>query len=319
MQAIQINAYGSNEVVAINSNVPKPMISENKLLVKMHATGVNPVDWKIRSGYLQDFRPIEFPFTLGMDFSGIVVEIGSKVSNFKVGDSVYGMANVFDGDTGTFAEFICVDASVVNFKPKNIGFIEAASLPMAAISALQAIMDYIGLSKDQKILIHGGSGGIGTFAIQLAKYLGAYVATTVSESNKKFAKELGADAVIDYRNESFENLLENYDFVLDTIGGETYIKSFQILKKGGIIVSMLEAPNEKLMQRYGVRSILEFTGMSTESLSKLTELVEKEIIKIHISKVFSFQEASKALDYLQYNHPRGKVVIKAEFGAGERS
>ena len=312
MKAIQINAYGGNEVVVIRSDAPKPAISAGKLLIKMHAAGVNPVDWKIRAGYLQNMRPVIFPFTLGMDFSGVVIETGQGVSNFKKGDSVYGMANVFSGDTGTFAEFICVDASVTGLKPRNINSSEAAALPMAGVSAWQALVDYIGLSKGQKILIHGGTGGIGVFAIQIAKYLGAYVATTVSGINKKFAKELGADEVIDYKEGSFENILKNYDAVFDTIGGETYVKSFQVLRKGGVIVSMLENPNEELIRHYGVRSILEFTEANTDRLSKLAKLVESKIIKVHIAKVFPFHGASKALDYLQYNHPTGKVVIEGE-------
>lgn len=312
MKAIQINAYGGNEAVIIRSDVPKPVVSAGKLLIKMHAASVNPVDWKIRAGYLQNMQPVAFPFTLGMDFSGVVIETGQGVSNFKPGDAVYGMASVFSGDTGTFAEFICADASVTGPKPKNIDFSEAAALPMAAISAWQALVDYMGLSKGQKILIHGGTGGIGMFAIQIAKYLGAYVATTVSGINKELAKELGADEVIDYKEQSFENLLKNYDAVLDTIGGETYVKSFQILRKGGAIVSMLESPNEELIRRYGVRSILEFTETNTHRLSKLTELVENNIIKIHIAKIFPFQEASKALDYVQNHHPAGKVVIEGE-------
>lgn len=312
MKAIQIYTYGDNEVVVTRSDAPKPVISAGKLLIKMHAAGINPVDWKIRAGYLQNMQPILFPFTLGMDFSGVVIETGQGVSNFKPGDAVYGMASVFSGDTGTFAEFICVDASVTALKPQNIDFSAAAALPMAGVSAWQALVDYMDLSKGQKILIHGGTGGIGVFAIQIAKYLGAYVATTVSGINKNLAKELGADEVIDYKEESFENLLKNYDAVLDTIGGETYVKSFQVLRKGGVIVSMLENPNDELVRRYGVRSMLEFTETNTDRLSKLTTLVENNIIKIHIAKVFTFQEASKALDYVQNHHPAGKVIIEGE-------
>jgi NADPH:quinone reductase-like Zn-dependent oxidoreductase len=312
MKAIQIYAYGGNEVVVLRSDVPKPVVSAGKLLIKMHAASVNPVDWKIRAGYLQNMRPILFPFTLGMDFSGVVIETGQGVSTFKPGDAVYGMAGVFSGDTGTFSEFICADAAVTSLKPKNIDFSAAAALPMAGVSAWQALVDYMGLSKGQKVLIHGGTGGIGMFAIQVAKYLGAYVATTVSGINKKLAKELGADEVIDYKEQSFENLLKNYDAVLDTIGGETYVKSFQVLRKGGVIVSMLENPNDELIQRYGVRSILEFTETNSDRLSKLAALVENTTIKIHITKVFPFQETSKALDYVQNHHPAGKVIIEGE-------
>ena len=202
-----------------------------------------------------------------------------------------------------------VDENYIALKPKNITHAEAAALPMAGISALQALMDYMSLNRGGKILIHGGTGGIGTFAIQIAKYLGLHVTTTVNESSKQFVKTLGADESINYKTQSFENLLRDYDAVLDTIGGETYLKSFKVLKKGGIIVSMLEEPNLKLMQEYEVDAVIEFTDATNERLLRLAELVENGIVKVYLAKTFPFEQTKQALEYLQYGHPKGKVVL----------
>src|ERR1700722_15017374 len=187
MKAAQINKYGHADVVEINKNAPQPSLSDGKLLIEVHAAGVNPVDWKIREGYMKERAPLKFPLTLGMDFSGVVTDIGKSVSGFKKGDEVYGQSSVFKDGPGSFADFILADEDRTALKPKKINHIEAAAVPLAAISAWQALVDYMGLSKGQKILIHGGTGGIGQFAIQLAKHLGAQVATTVSTENKKLA------------------------------------------------------------------------------------------------------------------------------------
>ena len=309
MIAAQINAYGDNKVVIINQSTQKPKFTENQVLVKMHAAAVNPVDWKIRAGYLQSFRPVQFPFTLGMDLSGTVEAVGSKVTDFKKGDAVFGMANVFSGGTGAFAEFICVDAEAICLKPSSINDVDAAALPMVGVSAWQALIDYMQLKKGQKILIHGGAGGIGVMAIQIAKYLGAYVATTVSGRSIDFVRNLGADEIIDYHHQQFEKILQNYDAVLDTIGGETYIKSFSVLKKGGMMVSMLESPHAEFMQKYSVNSILEFTDVTHARLAGLISLMERELLKVFIDKIFLLTETADALNYLQYHHPQGKVII----------
>jgi alcohol dehydrogenase len=215
-------------------------------LVSIKAAGVNPVDWKIREGYFQQMIPLQFPFTLGMDFSGIVKEIGEGVSGFKQGDEVYGQAGVINGGSGAFAEMALAKTENITNKPKRLSHVEAAALPLVGVSAWRALVENVGLSKGQRILIHGGAGGIGSIAIQLAKYLGAFVATTVSVNDKVFVQELGADQVIDYKSHNFEDLLHDYDSVFDTVGGETYKRSFKVLKKDGIIVSMLEQPNSEL-------------------------------------------------------------------------
>jgi NADPH:quinone reductase-like Zn-dependent oxidoreductase len=310
MRAAQISKYGSSEVIETNKNAPKPTVQAGRVLVEVYAAGVNPIDWKIREGYMAKMMPLQFPATLGQDFSGVVQEVGAGVTGFKKGDEVYGRDGVPGSGSGSFAEFISVDAKAIARKPKNVNHIEAAALPLTGVSALQALTEHIDLSKGKKILIHGGAGGIGTMAIQLAKHLGAHVATTSSEKDIPYVKELGADEAIDYKKQSFDDLIRDYDAVYDTVGGETYTKSHKVLKKGGIIVSMTEQPNSDLMKRYGVKAIGQFTQANTEKLNKLTELVEKGAIKVHVDKTFPLEQAREALDYQQQGKARGKVVIK---------
>jgi NADPH:quinone reductase-like Zn-dependent oxidoreductase len=312
MKRAQIRKYGGTEVVEVDENAPQPPLSKGKILVEVHAAGVNPVDWKIREGYLQERAPLEFPAALGGDFSGLVVEVGEGVSGFKKGEEVYGYASILTGGSGSFAEFSSADAKATAPKPKNISHVEAAALPLAGVSAWQALVDYMSLSRGQKILIHGGAGGIGQMAIQLAKHLGAYVATTVSAKDIPYSKELGADEAIDYKGRPFEELLQNFDAVFDTIGGDTYVRSFKALKKGGIIVSMLEQPRSELMEKHGVRAKGQFTQVNRERLSKLIEFAEKGVIKVNVDKTFSLEQVGEALAYLQKGHPRGKVVLKVK-------
>jgi NADPH:quinone reductase-like Zn-dependent oxidoreductase len=259
---------------------------------------------------MKQMAPLQFPATLGGDFSGVVTEVGEGVSGFNKGDEVYGYAGIVGGGSGSFAEFVLADIKVTALKPKAITHVEAAALPLTGVSAWQALADHIGLSRDKKILIHGGAGGIGTIAIQLARHLGAYVTATAGAKDLQHVKELGADEAIDYKNQSFENMLHNYDAVFDTVGGETYVKSFKVLKKGGIIVSMLEQPRPELMEKYGVNAIGQFTQMNSERLSKLAQLADKRVIKVHVDKTFPLEQAGEALEYLQSGHPRGKVVLK---------
>ena len=308
MKAAQISEFGGSEVVQVY-NATKPNPGAGKVIVRVHAAGVNPFDWKIRQGHYQKTMPLRLPMTLGGDFSGVVEEVGSGVSNFRKGDEVFGTASVLGGGSGSFAEMALADSKTIAHKPKNVSHEEAAALPVAGISAWQALVETINLSKGQKILIHGGAGGIGTFAIQLAKHLGAHVATTVREKDKHFVKNLGADEVIDYENQSFDDILKDYDAVFDTVGGETYAKSFRVLKKGGIIVSMLEQPRQDLMKEHGVRAVAQFTQVNGERLSKLAELVDRHAIRVQIDKKFPLDKAGEALMYQQEGHPIGKVII----------
>jgi NADPH:quinone reductase-like Zn-dependent oxidoreductase len=234
-------------------------------------------------------------------------------SDLKQGDEVYGQSGVFAGGSGAFAEMALANADKIAHKPKTLNHEQAAGLPLVGVSAWQALVETIGLSKGQKILIHGGAGGIGSIAIQLAKHLGAYVATTVSTNDIQFVKEeLGADEVIDYKTQTFEDLLpHDYDAVFDTVGGETYTRSFKVLKRGGgVIVSMLERPNQELMDRFGVKAIFQFTQVNRERLTKLAQWVDQNNIHVNIDRTFPLDEAGKALDYQRDVHPRGKVVLQ---------
>jgi alcohol dehydrogenase len=310
MKSVQISEYGSSDVIKINEISPIPSPLTGKILAEVIAAGVNPVDWKIREGYFRDMMPLQFPSTLGMDFAGIIKQIGEDVpSDFSQGDEIYGQASIFSGGSGAFAELALANKDSIAHKPKTLNHFQAAALPLVGVSAWQALVEHIGLSNGQKILIHGGAGGIGSIGIQLAKNLGAYVATTVSPNDKQFTQELGADQVIDYKTQSFEEMLHDYDAVFDNVGGQTYVRSFKVLKKGGIIVSMLEQPNSELMNQYGIKAIFQFTQVNRERLTKLAQWVDQNNIKVNVDKIFSLDEASKALDYQKDVHPRGKVIL----------
>ncbi len=310
MKSAQITRYGNtSEVIKINQT-NAPNLSTGKVLVKVQVAGINPIDWKIREGYMQQMIHLQFPSALGMDFSGIIKQVGEEISSdFKEGDEVYGQAGIPSGGSGAFAEQALASVTSIAHKPKTLDHSEAAALPLVGVSAWQALVEHIGLSKSQKILIHGGAGGIGSIAIQLAKNLGAYVATTVSIEDKQFVHELGANEVIDYKTQTFEDVVHDYDAVFDTVGGETYTRSFRVLRKDGIIVSMLEQQNLELMKQFGVKAISQFTQVNKERLAKLAEWVDQNKVNIHIEKTFSLDEAGKALDYLRDIHPRGKIVL----------
>ena len=310
MKAVQINNYGGVEVLEINGNVQTPNSSSDRILIEVYAAGINPIDWKVRAGYLRDLVPLTFPATLGGDFSGVVVWSGGDAVDFKVGDNVYGQGGLLNGGSGAFAESLAAETSKIAKMPKNLDFLSAASLPLAVVSAVQALEDHIKLGKDQKILIHGGAGGIGHIAVQLAKSKGANVATTVSSRDMDFAKSLGADEVIDYKREVFENLLKGFDSVFDTVGGEITNRSFQVLKAGGIIVSMAQKPDGELAKKYKVRAIGQQTEGTPQRLNRLAELVDNGLIKVHIDKVFALDQVKEAFAHLEKGHARGKVVLK---------
>ena len=311
MKSAQINQYGGSEVIEINQSTFEPTVSSGKVLVTIKAAGVNPADWKIREGGLQQLISLQFPSTLGMDFSGVIKQVGEGVipSEFKQGDEVYGQAGVANGGSGAFAEMALANKESIAHKPKRLSHPESAALPLVGVSAWWALVDDIGLSNGQKILIHGGAGGIGSIAIQLAKNLGAYVATTVSTNDKQFVQELGADIVIDYKTQSFEDLVHEYDAVFGTVGGETYRRSFKVVKKAGIIVSMLEQTDSELMNQYDVKAIFRFTQATRERLTKLAEWIDQNNIRVNVEKKFSLEKAGDALDYQKDVHPRGKVVL----------
>jgi NADPH:quinone reductase-like Zn-dependent oxidoreductase len=310
MKAAQFNSFGEADVIQINDNAPKPSLKVGQVLIEIHAASINAIDWKIRAGFLQKMAPIQFPFTLGGDFAGKVIEADKEVSDFKVGDEVYGQAIVLNGGSGTMAEYAVSNAANTARKPQSTNFEEAGALPLAGVSAIQALEDHIKLQSGQKILVHGGAGGIGHIAIQLAKSLGAYVATTVKAEDGEFVKELGADEVIDYTSQKFEEILKEYDAVFDNVGGETAEKSFQVLKKGGVFVSMLGQPNQELAKKHEVTAIGQGTKTDTDHLNRLTELVDNGKIKVHVDKIFPLEKVQEAFSYQEKNHPQGKVVVK---------
>lgn len=309
MKVVQINKYGGNEVLEIK-DTPNPSLKEGQILIENYAASINAIDWKFRAGYLQEMAPVPLPVILGGDFAGKVTEVGKGVTEFKVGDEVYGQAIILNGGSGSMAEFVAANGTNTALKPKSVNFEEASALPLVGVSAVQGLEELIKLQKGQKIFISGGAGGIGHIAIQIAKSLGAYVATTVQTKDVEFAKSLDADEVIDYKLQNFEDILKDFDAVFDTVGGQTSDKSFSILKKGGIIVSMVGTPSKELAQKYGVTAEGEFTQTDTTRLNRLAELVDSGKIKVHVDKVFPLAQAQDAFKYQEEIHPQGKVVLK---------
>lgn len=265
MKAAQINRYGGVEVFEINTDVPKPTPEKDQILAEIYAASINPFDWKVREGYMKNMIPLAFPAILGGDFAGKVISVGEGVTEFHEGDEVYGQAPL---GKGSFAEFTAAKVTNTAHKP-SVTFEEAAALPLVGSSAIQALEEHIKLKSGQRILIHGGAGGIGHIAIQLAKTIGAHVATTVSTPDIDFAKEIGADQVIDYKKEKFEEILKDVDAVFDTVGGETTDRSLQVLKKGGVLVSMVNAPNQESAKAHGVDALLQMTQTNSTHLTRM--------------------------------------------------
>jgi alcohol dehydrogenase len=308
MKTLQMKQYGGTDVLELNQNVAKPVAGKGQVLIEVHAASINPIDWKIRAGYLKEHLPLTMPATLGGDVAGVVA--GESVSGLNVGDRVYGYASLVSGGSGSFAEFVAAAIPTVAPAPQKVNFIQTAALPLVGASAVQAIEQHIKLQRGQRILIHGGAGGIGSVAIQVAKTIGAYVATTAMADDKAFVQELGADQVIDYKKEAFEEKLTNFDAVFDTVGGDTTDKSFKVLKKGGTLVSMLGQPNPTLTKQYGVTAIGQMTHVTREVLKRLAQLVDSGAIKIHVDQVFTLDQAKQGFQLLEEGHARGKVVLE---------
>jgi len=308
MKAAQISQYGGPEVIEIRE-IDKPTLKDTQVLAEVKAAAINPFDWKVRAGYMKENIPLKFPVTLGADFSGVVTEVASDVKDYKPGDEVYGSAIVLGGGSGTLAEYAAANAANIAQKPAKLDHEQSAALVLVGVSAFQAL-DQLNLSKGQKLLIQGGAGGVGSATIQYAKHLGVYVAVTVREADKVFVRDLGADEVIDYQKEKFEEKLGGFDAVFDTVGDETYEKSFQVLKPGGKIISMRQPPNEELASKHNVTALYQTSQVNTKSLERLSELVDKDVIKPQIDKEFPLDQAAEAFKHLERGHPRGKVVVK---------
>jgi NADPH:quinone reductase-like Zn-dependent oxidoreductase len=285
VKAARIHHYGGSEALKIEEIV-LPKLRTGELLVRVHAAGVNPIDWKIRAGHLQQEMPLQLPFTLGCDFSGVVEDLRAGVANFRIGDEIYGHAPVFTGASGSFAEAVVIRTThSIAPKPRRADHTHASALPLAGVSALQAVTQHLRVSAGQTVLVHGGAGGIGSMAIQIAKHLGARVATTASSGNMDYVRGLGADIAIDYKMQDFAQM-RGVDAVLDTVGGETYARSYQVLKKGRRIVSMLEKPRRDLMIEFGIQATAQLTRVSTDRLNMLEKLVDEGYLRYMSMKRF---------------------------------
>ncbi|HEX2243527.1 MAG TPA: NADP-dependent oxidoreductase [Gammaproteobacteria bacterium] len=331
MKAFIVDRYGSNDGVRFGE-MPDPKLRENDVLVQIHAASVNPLDLKIRDGKLKLILPYRLPLILGNDLAGVVVRVGSQVRRFKLGDEVY--ARPDQDRIGAFAEFISMNEDAVANKPKELTMEEAASLPLVGLTAWQALIERANLKKGQKVLIHAGSGGVGTFAIQLAKHVGAIVATTTSTANLDWVKRLGADIVIDYRKDDFETILRDYDVVLDTLGGETLKKSLRVLKPGGKLISLSGPPDpdfakdigstwtlrlvmrllsyriRKKAKRHHVSYSFLFMRASGDQLREIGSLIDSGIIRPVVDRVFPFASTKEALVYVEKGRAKGKVIVK---------
>ncbi len=330
MKAFIIDRYGKSAVGQI-TDTPQPALGAQDVLIKIHAASVNPLDLKIREGAFKLILPYHLPLILGNDLAGTVVQVGTKVTRFIVGDDVY--ARPDDDRIGTFAELIAVRESAVALKPKSLSMTDAASIPLVGLTAWQALVEKAQLKAGQKVLIHAGSGGVGTVAIQLAKHLGATVATTTGTANVDWVKKLGADIVIDYKTTAFEDVLHDYDVVLDTQGGKTLENSLKVLKPGGKLISIAGAPDPQFAKdihanwivkiatyllSYGIRkqarrhqvsySFL-FMKANGAQLGQIATLIDKGVIRPVVDRVFPFQATADALAYVQQGRAKGKVVV----------
>lgn len=309
MLAAQITKYGGQDSLRVTDDAAKPAAQKGQVLVEVYAAGVNPFDVTVREGRARQMAELDFPATLGGDFAGVVAEVGEGVEGFGEGEAVYGQASPLSGQ-GSFAQYAPVKVTQLAAKPRTIDFSAAAALPLAGVSAYQALVDHMHLQKGQKILIHGGAGGIGSIAIQLAKHLGAHVTATASAKDADFVKDLGADEAIDYKSQDFTKLVKDYDAVFDTVGGETNHKSYTVLKPGSTLVSMVAKPDEELVQKYRIDYTAQFTLTTTDRLKAVAELVDNEAIKPQVDKVFPLDQAAEALEYLKTGNPKGKVIIR---------
>ncbi len=333
MKAYIIDKYSKEDQLKL-VNLPDPIVKDQDVLIEVHATSLNQIDNKIKEGEFKMLLPYKFPLILGHDLAGKIIKIGPNVRSFKVGDEVY--ARPSDLNIGAFAEYIAVNENDVSLKPNNLSMEEAASIPLVALTAWQAFFDKANLLKGQKVFIQAGSGGVGTIAIQLAKNIGAFVATTTSNDNIEMVKRLGADVVIDYKTQDFENILKAYDLVLNSQDEKTLIKSLNILKPGGKLVSISGPPDVsyakefklpwflkivfyflsnkvmRLAKKLNIQYSFLFMKADGQQLKKIATLIEAEKIIPVIDRVFPFVQTNEALAYLAKGRAKGKVVIKVK-------
>lgn len=304
MKAATITGYEAPVTIA---EINKPELKSDSVLVKVHAASLNPIDNVLRSGALKDSMPLSFPYVMGFDVSGEIVEIGKDVRQCKVGDAVFARPN--QDDAGAIAEYARVKESELAPKPFNLTHAEAAAVPLTGLTAWQALVTKGRLKKGEKVLIHAGSGGVGTMAIQIAKHIGAHVATTVSQSNMDLVRSLGADEVIDYKNQTFEDEVSDLDLVFDMIGGDTLKRSFSALKKGGRIVSIKGQDSDGLAEKYGVHFESFWMQPDGHMLAELGRLIEQGAVKPVIDSSFAMHDANAAYEKLATGHALGKIVV----------
>jgi NADPH:quinone reductase-like Zn-dependent oxidoreductase len=306
MKAARIHSFGGPEVVAVE-DVALPRPKPDEVLVRVHAAGVNPVDWKIREGHLGD-GPL--PQTLGSDLSGVVEVPGSSVKDFRTGDAVFG--TVAD-ESGSYAEYALASAAQVARKPASLDDVHAAAMPIACLTAWQALFDHGHLQAGQKVLIHAAAGGVGGFAVQFAKFKEAHVIGTASGQSLEYVRSLGADEVIDYRSTRFEDAVSDADLVIDTIGGETQARSWKVLRRGGVLVSTVQPPDENAAAQHGVRGLFMVCDLKrNDQLARIADLVVRELVKVKVETVLPLIEARKGLDLSQSGHTHGKIVLSME-------
>jgi NADPH:quinone reductase-like Zn-dependent oxidoreductase len=305
MKAVVIHEYGGPEVLKYE-DIPRPEPKDDQLLIRVIAAGVNPVDGMIRSGMFNGNRA--FPIILGGDVAGVVERVGSKITKFKVGDPVFAYVSL--NNSGGYAQYALVTEREAAAKPKSLTYVEAAAVPVVAMTAWQALVDTAKLSAGQTVLIHGGSGGVGSFAIQIAKARGAKVIATASTANQDFLKQLGADVAIDYTKQKFEDIAKDVDVVLDSIGRDTLARSYAVVKKGGIIVSLVARPKESELNKHGIRGTALNAEPNSEELAEIGKLIDDKKIKVIVSQTFPLSEAMKAQEQVATGHTRGKIVLK---------
>jgi NADPH:quinone reductase-like Zn-dependent oxidoreductase len=306
MKAVRVHKFGSPEVISID-DLPKPEPGRGEVVVRVKAAGIGPWDGLIRSG--KSVLPHPLPLTLGSDLSGEVDSVGAGVENLKIGDEVFGVTN--ERFTGAYAEYAVARAAMLAPKPKRLNHTHAASVPVVAVTAWQMVFDCAQLSSGQAVLVHGGAGNVGGYAVQLAKRAGAVVIATASVENDSYVRRLGADGVIDYRVRRFEERVKEIDAVLDTVGGETLDRSYGVLKRGGIVVSSATQPSKEKAEHYGVRAVFFLVQVTTERLTMIGEMLDAGALQSEVGEVLWLDEARRGHEMLEgAPHRRGKIVIK---------
>jgi NADPH:quinone reductase-like Zn-dependent oxidoreductase len=306
MKAARIHAYGASSEIRIEE-APLPALQADELLIRVVATSVNPVDWKIRKGYLKSFIPYDMPLIMGWDVSGIVEKIGANVTRFKIGDAVYSRPDI--ARNGAYAEYIAVREAEVAAKPATISHVEAASLPLVSITAWESLFTTAGLTKGQRVLIHAGAGGVGSIAVQLAHAAGAQVTATASAGKAALVRSLGADEVIDYQAQDFSTVARGMDVVFDTVGGEVQERSWSTLKAGGMLVSITDRPSEDRAKAEGKKAGFVFIGPNAAILKDIAGMVDLGQVRPLIAAEYGLNDAAKAQDFSETGRATGKIAI----------